>query len=84
MFGEGFNPTPEEYAQAVIMTALFRNLPQASRQKPQSTKPDGYEYVKIDSRKGINIVRAKQKTDPSYKPEIIDNTGKVFTVESIR
>ena len=25
LFGEDFHPTPEEYAQAVIMTALFRS-----------------------------------------------------------
>ena len=85
LFGEWFNPTPEEYAQAVIMTALFRGRFGGGKQKESLGKiPTGYELIEITSRKWINVVRIKQKTDPAYKPEIVGQKWEIYLVESIQ
>ncbi len=84
MFGEGFHPTPEEYAQAVIMTALFRKFGGKNKKAESSNLPDWYELTPITSRKWINIVRRLQRKDPSYKPEIVWPKGEVLVIESIQ
>ena len=78
------------------MTALFRNIPKKSIPKTETsegakpgkpsghTVPEGYSTEGITSKAGIKEVRARQKADPSYKPEIIDAKGTVLTVESVR
>lgn len=83
LFGEGFNPTPEEFAQAVVMTALFRNIWWKSK-KNEPQLSEWYELTTITSRKWINTVRKAQKADPNYKPEIVGPDGKVYLVDSIK
>ena len=69
MFNEGFNPTPEEYAQAVIMTALFRKF--GGKNKPSEVEINSKipktpsEILKDTPKKGLTKAEIKMHDEMS-------------------